>query len=88
MGRDCRRLLTGSGDYGGDSVFSPDGTRVACHTVYGNVRLIDLVETNGQLLATNRQTLPWSRTTLTWSPDGRKLAGTDWGQTYQSNVYA
>jgi hypothetical protein len=80
-------ITDGSGDYAERAVFSPDGTRVACNTVYGNVRIIQLVESNGQLLPASRQTLPVALETVTWSPDGRRLAGTDWGRTYQSDVY-
>jgi len=81
-GSGFHRVTDGSGNLVNPS-FSPDGSQVAFHRVYGHLYTI---KTDGTGLTDHGVNVSHSR----WSPDGRYVAYTNWGfgsYPYRSDVF-
>ncbi|MEW6156080.1 MAG: PQQ-binding-like beta-propeller repeat protein [Verrucomicrobiota bacterium] len=78
-GSDLRRVTGGSGDLVWPS-WSPDGKRISFHQVYGPVGVVNF-DGSGQV------NLPVNIAHVRWSPDSKKLVGSNWGFTYDADLF-
>jgi Tol biopolymer transport system component len=81
-GSDFRTVTNGSV---GDQVepdFSPDGSQIVFHGVYGHINTVSSAGTNNSPTDTG---VPGGHTR--WSPTGNKIVFTNWGFTYDSDMF-
>lgn len=78
-GSGFHRVTDGSGDLSCPS-FSPDGSKILFSQVYGNLFTINVD-------GSSRTDLGVPGGHAEWSPDGTKISYTNWGWTYESDIF-
>jgi len=66
-----------------DPCFSPDGSQIVFNRVYGPIYVIDFDDTDGSSM----QQLPISRAYPQWSPVDNRILCSNWGSTYNSDLF-
>lgn len=79
-GSDFRRVTDGTGDLVTPS-FSPDGEKIVFHEVLGHVLIINFDGTDPPI------DLGFNGGNTEWSPDGNRISYTDYGFTYESDIF-